>query len=159
MRIRPFEYIQYKYEVYSIYLIYSNQIGVLFDLFKLIYWSIRSIQIEYMQIGVLFDLFESNWGLFDLFDLFESNIFDLFESNICESGFYSIYSIRSIRFDLFDIFESNICELRLYLHICEYGPYLHICEYMRIYICKNWMIYAILCKFSHKKCINLHIFA
>ena len=80
-----------------------------------------------------------------------SNMVDLFESNICKSGFYSIYSIYSNR------------SMRIYSNIFDRNMVIWaVCEYIRsirIYIRKNRMIYAIICKYSHKKCINLHIFA
>ena len=109
--------------------------------------TIRIYSIRIWGLFDLFNLFKSNRALFNLFDLFELNIFDLFESNICDSGFYSIYLIYLIR------------SIR-YIGI----EYMWIRAIFRIYantgnIRKNRMIYAILCKFSHKKLINLHIFA
>ena len=120
MRIRPFEYIWYKYGVYSIY---SNQIAVLFDLFESIYAN-NSNRI-YANRG-LFDLFESI-----LFDLFKSNICNLSPylhiCDLCEfSRFMRIYSIYT------NIYSQKSNNLWEYMRIHRIRS--HIFAYIHIYL-------------------------
>ena len=76
------------------------------------------------------------WGLFDLFDLFESN-----------RDF-----IRSIQIDLFNLFESNIFEYGLYSPNMGYirKNRMILCKYIQIYVNISYIciysIYANLCE-------------